>query len=94
MKKVGEDILEGTVKIFKKSAGYGFILMDDGTDIFVHFNDIISEDKYKVLYKGDKVTFEIIDTERGQRAVNVVITEKALLEDIPKKPEWYKRRSF
>ena len=86
--------MEGTVKIFKKGKGYGFILMDDGTDIFVHFSNIISEDKYKVLYKGDKVTFEIIDTEQGQQAVNIVITERVLLEDIPKKPEWYRRRSF
>jgi len=87
-------VLEGIVKIFKKSKGFGFISMGNGKDIFVHFNDIISEDKYKVLYKGDKVTFEIIDTDKGQRAVNVVVTERYLLEDIPRKPEWYKRRSF
>jgi len=86
--------MNGIVKIFKKSKGYGFILMEDGSEIYVHFNDIITEEKYKVLNKGDKVNFEIIETEKGQKAVNVIITEHAPLEGVPKKPEWYRRRSF
>ena len=61
----------GKVKWFNDSKGFGFIEVDDGTDVFVHHNDIQGEG-YKTLTEGDSVTFEIVQGEKGPRAQNVV----------------------
>ena len=60
----------GTVKWFNSSKGFGFITKEDGNDIFVHYSAIASEG-YKSLDEGDKVQFEIQETEKGFQAVNV-----------------------
>ncbi|MDU7411639.1 cold-shock protein [Anaerococcus martiniensis] len=61
---------EGIVKFFDNKKGYGFINADQ-TDYFVHFSSIISDEDYKRLSEGDKVSFEIIDQPRGPSAINV-----------------------
>lgn len=61
----------GKVKWFNDSKGFGFIEVDDGTDVFVHHNDIQGEG-YKTLTEGESVTFEIVQGEKGPRAQNVV----------------------
>ncbi|MBS6105996.1 cold shock domain-containing protein [Anaerococcus sp.] len=61
---------EGIVKFFDNKKGYGFINADQ-TDYFVHFSSIISDEKYKKLYQGDKVSFDKIDQPRGPSAINV-----------------------
>ncbi len=62
----------GTVKWFSSSKGYGFLTKDSGGDIFVHFSAIQGEG-FKSLKEGDKVQFEIEETDKGQQAVNVTI---------------------
>lgn len=61
---------KGIVKFFDNKKGYGFINADQ-TDYFVHFSSIISDEDYKRLSEGDKVSFEIIDQPRGPSAINV-----------------------
>ncbi len=61
---------EGIVKWFNADKGYGFIQVEDGDDIFVHFSAIQS-DGFKSLSEGDKVEFEVTDSERGPQAINV-----------------------
>ena len=62
----------GTVKWFNPKKGYGFITRDDGQgDVFVHFT-AIKEDGFKTLEEGQKVEFEIVHEERGEKAQNVV----------------------
>ncbi|HDI83828.1 cold-shock protein [bacterium] len=61
----------GKVKWFNDRKGYGFIAMEDGTDVFVHFSSI-SGDGYKTLREGDEVEFEIVEGEKGPKAENVV----------------------
>ena len=61
---------EGVVKWFDVKKGYGFITRDEGQDLFVHFSSI-SMDGYKRLNEGDRVSFEVEDTDRGPQAKNV-----------------------
>ncbi len=60
----------GKVKWFNDTKGFGFIECDDGTDVFVHHNDIQGEG-YKSLAEGEAVTFEVVQGEKGPRAANV-----------------------
>ena len=62
---------QGTVKWFNESKGYGFITVDDGKDVFVHFSAIQGEG-FKTLNEGQKVTFDIVNGEKGAQAANVV----------------------
>ena len=60
----------GSVKWFDSKKGFGFISCDDGKDVFVHFSAIAS-DGFKTLEEGQKVSFDIIDGQKGPQASNV-----------------------
>ena len=60
----------GTVKWFNDSKGYGFITTDEGKDVFVHFS-AISGEGFKSLAEGQKVSFAVVDGEKGPQAANV-----------------------
>lgn len=62
--------MTGTVKWFNAEKGYGFITDEEGQDIFVHYSSINVEG-FKTLNEGDKVTFEVTDSDRGPQAANV-----------------------
>lgn len=62
---------EGTVKWFNDSKGFGFIEQDGGNDVFVH-HSAIQSDGYKSLNEGDRVTFDVVDGQKGPAAANVV----------------------
>ncbi len=67
--------MEGTVKWFNQTKGFGFITPSDGSsDIFVHYSDIEGTG-HKNLREGEKVEFEITEGQKGPRAANVRITE-------------------
>ncbi|MCM3005794.1 cold-shock protein [Priestia koreensis] len=61
---------EGTVKWFNAEKGFGFIEVEGGDDVFVHFSSIQGEG-YKSLDEGQKVTFDIEQGQRGPQAANV-----------------------
>ena len=61
---------EGTVKWFNEKKGFGFIVHDDGRDIFVHYSSI-DMPGFKKLMEGDRVSFEIKDGDRGPQAAGV-----------------------
>jgi len=63
----------GKVKWFNNAKGYGFIVMDDGTDAFVHYADIDGEG-FKSLKEGQEVEFELTEGPKGAKAVNVRLT--------------------
>jgi CspA family cold shock protein len=63
--------VQGKVKWFNNSKGYGFIGQDNGADVFVHYSAIQS-DGYKSLTEGDTVEFEITQGQKGPQAENVV----------------------
>ncbi len=68
--------MKGKVKWFSSKKGYGFIDCEDGRSIFVHYTDIQS-DGYKTLNEGDEVTFDVQETEKGPKAINVVTTKRS-----------------
>ncbi|NLZ27418.1 MAG: cold shock domain-containing protein [Firmicutes bacterium] len=63
--------MEGSVKWFNAQKGYGFIEVEDGKDVFVHYSEI-QGDGFKVLEEGQRVEFEIVEGTRGPQAANVV----------------------
>ncbi|WP_270170102.1 cold shock domain-containing protein [Paenibacillus sp. SYP-B4298] len=62
--------MKGTVKWFNAEKGYGFISVEDGDDVFVHFSAIQGEG-FKTLEEGQAVEFDITDGNRGPQAANV-----------------------
>jgi CspA family cold shock protein len=63
---------EGIVKWFDEKKGYGFITAPDGgADIFVHYSGIQGEG-FKTLTEGEKVTYNMVVSEKGPKAENVV----------------------
>ena len=61
---------QGTVKWFNAEKGFGFIAVDGGEDVFVHFSAIQTEG-FKTLEEGQKVEFTIEEGNRGPQAANV-----------------------
>ncbi len=64
----------GTIKWFSAPKGFGFIGMENGEDVFVHFSAIQAEG-YKSLKEGQKVEFTIEDGPRGKQAAQVVVQQ-------------------
>lgn len=62
--------MQGQVKWFNNTKGFGFIGRDDGPDVFVHYSAIVGEG-YKALNEGDAVEFEIVQGPKGPQADNV-----------------------
>ncbi|SFE97885.1 cold shock protein (beta-ribbon, CspA family) [Paenibacillus catalpae] len=63
--------LKGTVKWFNAEKGYGFISVENGEDVFVHYSSI-QGDGFKALEEGQSVEFEITQGNRGAQASNVI----------------------
>ena len=61
----------GKVKWFNNEKGFGFIEVEGGDDVFVHFSAIQGEG-FKSLEEGQEVSFEIVEGNRGPQAANVV----------------------
>lgn len=63
--------MKGTVKWFNAEKGYGFIQVENGEDVFVHYSAIQGEG-FKSLDEGQEVEFEVTEGNRGAQAANVV----------------------
>ncbi len=63
--------VNGTVKWFNESKGFGFIEQQSGPDVFVHYSSITSSG-FKTLAEGQKVEFTITQGQKGPQAENIV----------------------
>lgn len=61
---------QGTVKWFNAEKGYGFIAVDGGQDVFVHFSAIEGAG-YRSLEEGQRVEFDVVQGQKGQQADHV-----------------------
>jgi CspA family cold shock protein len=71
-KKNENEVVSGLVRWFSNERGYGFLQKDgdESVEYFIHFSNIQMEG-YKTLKAGQKVTFELINTDKGIQATNV-----------------------
>jgi len=63
--------VQGAVKWFNESKGFGFIAQEGGEDVFVHFSSITG-DGFRTLTEGDRVEFDVVEGPKGKQAANVV----------------------
>jgi cold shock protein len=65
-------VAQGTVKWFNSEKGYGFIAVDGGEDVFVHYS-AITADGYRSLDENQRVEFEVVQGPKGPQADKVSI---------------------
>jgi CspA family cold shock protein len=63
-------VAQGTVKWFNAEKGFGFIAVDGGQDVFVHYS-AIQADGYRSLDEGQRVEFEVTQGQKGPQADQV-----------------------
>lgn len=66
------DLVNGSVKQFNGTKGYGFIEKEDGNDIFVHYTSLQCEG-YRTLQEGQNVEFSVVDGNKGLTAQDVIV---------------------
>ena len=63
-------MMNGTIKMFNKEKGFGFIHAEDGNDVFFHYSSLVM-DGFKTVEQGDAVQFDLEQSDRGLRAANI-----------------------
>lgn len=64
--------MEGRVKFFNDSKGFGFVTADDGTEYFIHISGVAEG---VTLRENDHVSFDVVEGDRGPKAENVTLIE-------------------
>ncbi|HET6784573.1 MAG TPA: cold shock domain-containing protein [Erysipelotrichaceae bacterium] len=63
--------MQGKVKKFNKEKGFGFIKLADDKDVFFHYSEL-KMDGFKTVEEGADVEFDMVETDRGFQARNIV----------------------
>jgi CspA family cold shock protein len=69
--EVSGEMSTGTVKWFSSKKGYGFITMEDGQEVFVHYTSI-DGNGFRSLEQGEEVQFEVAQGPKGLQAAKVL----------------------
>lgn len=72
------NMMKGKVKWFNNDKGFGFIEYNDKEDIFVHYSAILTQG-FKTLVEGQYVEFDLVRTDKGLQAKNVVEIKPTLV---------------
>jgi CspA family cold shock protein len=64
----------GTVKWFDPKKGFGFVVNDDGKDVFIHYTSI-DGDGFRCLKNGETVEYDQLDSDKGLQGRNVRISD-------------------
>ncbi len=64
-------MIKGTVKWFNESKGFGFITLENGTDVFAHYS-AIQDDGFKSLAEGELVSCDVAEEGKGPKATKIV----------------------
>lgn len=62
--------MQGKVKMFNPEKGFGFITIEDGSDVFFHYSQLMMEG-FKTIESDTEVEFEVIETDRGLQAQDI-----------------------
>lgn len=65
---------KGIIKWFNEEKGFGFIAVEGGKDVFVHFS-AIKKEGFKTLKEGQNVEFSVEEGQRGPQAAEVVVID-------------------
>ncbi len=68
-----EDRVQGVVKWFNSTKGFGFISIDGGEDVFVHYSSIRETGGFRTLEVGQKVEFKVTTGAKGPQAEDVAV---------------------
>lgn len=63
--------MKGFIKTYDKEKGFGFIKVENHGDVFFHFSRLVMEG-YKSIEIGTEVEFELVETEKGKQAHNII----------------------
>ncbi len=63
--------MRGTIKIFNKNKGFGFVTNDLGEDVFFHYSHLVMEG-FKTIEEGAEVEFDCVESDRGMQAHNII----------------------
>ena len=69
--------LTGRIKWFNKQKGFGFIQLDDGSEVFIHHSDIANK-RHKNLRRGKPVHFTVEKSNKGPQATHLTVLEETL----------------
>ena len=66
--------MHGKVKWFNANKGYGFIITEEKKEYFVHWKSIVTQSpsELKTLIQDEDVEFDLIETEKGIQAINII----------------------
>jgi CspA family cold shock protein len=66
--------MKGKVKWFNRNKGYGFIVTEDNKEYFAHWKAIVtkSPNEIKTLDQNDLVQFDLLETNKGDQAINII----------------------
>lgn len=68
-------MVTGRVKWFNDTKGYGFIEVEGGDDVFVHYT-AIDDEGFKTLRENQLVEFDVVNGDKGPQAANVKKVEE------------------